>query len=135
MIAIPGSRVPDTLEQCGKRGVRAAIIISAGFRETGAEGLRAERAIAEIAGRYHMPVLGPNCLGLIDTFTPLNATFAAGMPPKGKIAFLSQSGALCTSVLDIAIAERVGFASLVSLGNKADLSEIDFLSAWPGPHR
>jgi acetyltransferase len=130
LIAIPGSRVPDTLEQCGKRGVGAVIIISAGFRETGADGLRAERAIAEIAGRYNIPVLGPNCLGLIDTFTPLNATFAAGMPPKGKIAFLSQSGALCTSVLDIAIAERVGFASLVSLGNKADLSEIDFLSAW-----
>jgi acetyltransferase len=82
-----------------------------------------------------MPVLGPNCLGLIDTFTPLNATFAAGMPPKGYIAFLSQSGALCTSVLDIAIAEDVGFASLVSLGNKADLSEIDFLGAWAeSPH-
>jgi acetyltransferase len=132
LIAIPASRVPDTLEQCGKRGVRAAIIISAGFRETGAEGLRAERAIAEIARRYNMPVLGPNCLGLIDTFTPLNATFASGMPPKGKVAFLSQSGALCTSALDIAIAERIGFASLVSLGNKADLSEIDFLSAWAG---
>jgi acetyltransferase len=135
LIAIPASRVPDILEQCGKRRVRAVIIISAGFRETGSVGLRAERAIAETADRYTMPVLGPNCLGLIDTFTPLNATFAAGMPPKGHIAFLSQSGALCTSALDIAIAEHVGFASLVSLGNKADLSEIDFLSAWAeSPH-
>ncbi len=135
LIAIPASQVRDTVEQCGRRRVRAVIIVSAGFRETGSEGLKAERAIAESADRYNLPVLGPNCLGLIDTFTPLNATFAAGMPPKGNIAFLSQSGALCTSVLDIAIAEDVGFASLVSLGNKADLSEIDFLSAWAGsPH-
>jgi acetyltransferase len=135
LIAIPASRVRDALEQCGKRRVGAVIIISAGFRETGSEGLKAERAIGETADRYNMPVLGPNCLGLIDTFTPLNATFGAGMPPKGYIAFLSQSGALCTSVLDIALAENVGFASLVSLGNKADLSEIDFLTAWAeSPH-
>ncbi len=80
-----------------------------------------------------MRVLGPNCLGVIDTFTPINATFAAGTPPKGNMAFMSQSGALCTSMLDIALAERVGFSFFVSLGNKADLGEIDFLQAWAEP--
>ena len=130
VIVIPGKLVLDTLERCGKLGVRSAIVISAGFRETGHEGLLAEHAIAEIAGRYKMPVLGPNCLGLINTLTPMNATFAKDTPPIGKIAFMSQSGALCTSILDIALAEDVGFSYFVSLGNKADLNEIDFLQAW-----
>jgi acetate---CoA ligase (ADP-forming) len=122
--------VLDTLETCGTLGVGAAIVISAGFRETGHEGLLAEHAIAQLAQRYGMPILGPNCLGMINTLTPINATFAKGMPPTGKIAFMSQSGALCTSILDIAIAEGVGFSYFVSLGNKADLNEIDFLQAW-----
>jgi acetyltransferase len=130
VIVIPGKLVLDTLERCGKLGVRSAIVISAGFRETGHEGLLAEHAISDIAGRYGMPVLGPNCLGLINTLTPINATFAKDTPPIGKIAFMSQSGALCTSILDIAVAEDVGFSYFVSLGNKADLNEIDFLEAW-----
>ena len=130
VIVIPGKLVLDTLETCGKLGVRSAIVISAGFRETGHEGLLAEHTIADIARRYQMPVLGPNCLGLINTLAPVNATFAKDTPPIGKIAFMSQSGALCTSVLDIALAEDVGFSYFVSLGNKADLNEIDFLQAW-----
>ena len=130
LIAIPAQYVPETLRACGKRGVRAIVIISAGFRETGPEGFKAERQITDIARQYGMRVLGPNCLGVIDTYTPINATFAAGTPPKGRIAFMSQSGALCTSILDIALAERVGFSAFVSLGNKADLSEVDFLEAW-----
>ncbi|MGD0229184.1 MAG: acetate--CoA ligase family protein [Syntrophorhabdales bacterium] len=135
VIAIPARAVPGVLDECGKRGARAAIIISAGFRETGPEGLQAERAIAGIAARHGMAVLGPNCLGVIDTFTPINATFATGMPPAGDMAFMSQSGALGTSILDIAVAEDIGFASFVSLGNKADLTEIDFLTAWAEPPR
>jgi len=130
VIAIPAKRVLDTLETCGALGVGAVIIISAGFRETGHEGLVAEHAIAALAKRFQMPILGPNCLGLIHTTTPLNATFAAGTPPRGNIAFMSQSGALCTCILDIALAQDVGFSSFVSLGNKADLNEIDFLETY-----
>jgi acetyltransferase len=130
VLVIPAKAVIETLEVCASLGVGSVVIISAGFRETGIEGLRAERTIAEIAQRNHMRILGPNCLGLIDTFTPMNATFAKGTPPQGKIAFMSQSGALCTSILDISIAESVGFSCFVSLGNKADLNEIDFLRAW-----
>ncbi|HVN95015.1 MAG TPA: acetate--CoA ligase family protein [Syntrophorhabdaceae bacterium] len=130
VIVIPGKMVLETLEMCGKLGVESAVVISAGFRETGHEGLIAEQAIARLAQRYQMPILGPNCLGLIDTFTPMNVTFAKDTPPQGKIGFMSQSGALCTSILDIAIADNVGFSYFVSLGNKADLNEIDFLQAW-----
>ena len=130
IIAIPGRWVLDALENCGRQGVPSSVIISAGFRETGHEGLMAERRIAEIAQKYRMRVLGPNCLGVIDTLTPMNATFAAVTPRRGKIAFMSQSGALCISILDIAVAEDVGFSHFVSLGNKADLNEIDFLEAW-----
>ena len=130
VIVIPAKAVLDTLETCARLGVGSVVVISAGFRETGRDGLRAERAISEIARRSNMRILGPNCLGLIDTFTPMNATFAKDTPPQGKIAFMSQSGALCTSILDIALAEGVGFSCFVSLGNKADLNEIDFLKAW-----
>ena len=130
VIAIPGKLVIDTLETCGQKGVGSAIVISAGFRETGHEGLVAERKITDISKKYRIRILGPNCLGVIDTKTPMNATFAAGMPRRGSIAFMSQSGALCASILDIALTEDVGFSHFVSLGNKADLNEIDFLEAW-----
>lgn len=129
-IVIPAHGVLDVLEACGKRHVKLSIVITAGFRETGHEGMVSERKMAEIARRYHMRILGPNCLGMIDTLIPLNASFAAGTPLRGGIAFMSQSGALCTSVLDIAVAEEIGFAKFISLGNKADLSEVDFLEAW-----
>ncbi len=134
VIAIPGKLVLDILETCGKKGVGSAIVISAGFRETGHEGLMTERKIAEIAKRYQVRILGPNCLGVIDMKTPMNASFAAGMPRRGSIAFMSQSGALCASILDIAMAEDVGFSHFVSLGNKADLNEMHFLEAWTDDH-
>jgi acetyltransferase len=130
VIVIPSKGVLDALEACGERGVGSVIVISAGFRETGHEGLMAERKMAEIADQYQMRIVGPNCLGVIDTLASMNASFAVGMPRQGKIAFMSQSGALCTSILDIALARDVGFSRFVSLGNKADLDEIDFLEAW-----
>ena len=130
VIVIPYRFVPAVLEQCGQKGVRAVVVISAGFREAGREGLERERELVEIARKYHLRLIGPNCLGVIDTGTPLNATFAAGMPPAGPIAFMSQSGALGTAVLDMALAGRIGFSKFVSLGNKADVSEIDLLEAW-----
>ena len=130
VIVIPSKGVLDVLEACGQRGVGSVIVISAGFRETGHQGLMAERKMAEIAEQYQMRIVGPNCLGVIDTLASMNASFAVGMPRQGKIAFMSQSGALCTSILDIALARDVGFSRFVSLGNKADLDEIDFLEAW-----
>jgi len=130
VIVIPAKFVLEALEECGQRGTGSVIVISAGFRETGHEGLKAERKMAEIAAKYQMRIVGPNCLGVIDTLSPYNASFAVGMPRRGQIAFMSQSGALCTSILDIALAQDIGFSHFVSLGNKADLNEIDFLQAW-----
>jgi acetate---CoA ligase (ADP-forming) len=130
VIVIPAKSVLDALEECGKKGIGSVIVISAGFRETGHEGLMAERKMTEIAKKYNMRIVGPNVLGVIDTLSPYNASFAVGMPRRGKIAFMSQSGALCTSILDIALARDIGFSRFVSLGNKADLNEIDFLEAW-----
>ena len=130
VVVIPYRFVPAVLEQCGQKGVPAVVVISAGFREAGREGLERERELIEIARKYDLRLIGPNCLGVIDTATPLNATFAAGMPPAGPIAFMSQSGALGTAVLDIAMAGRIGFSKFASLGNKADVSETDLLEAW-----
>jgi acetyltransferase len=130
IIVIPYKIVPHVLKECGEKGVSSIVIISAGFREAGREGLERERELIEITEEYDMRIIGPNCLGVIDTDTPLNATFAAGMPPGGPIAFMSQSGALGTAVLDMAMAGRIGFSKFVSLGNKADVSEIDLLEAW-----
>jgi len=127
VIVIPNKFVPQVMEECGKKGVKGAIIISAGFRETGMEGIKLERQVLDIAKHYGMRIVGPNCLGVISTHTPLNASFAAGMPPKGGIAFMSQSGALCTAILDWALAEGTGFSYFVSLGNKADVNEVDLL--------
>jgi acetyl coenzyme A synthetase (ADP forming)-like protein len=130
VIVIPYRFVPAALEQCGQKGIPTVVVISAGFREAGREGLEREMELIEIAHKYKLRIIGPNCLGVIDTDTPLNATFAAGMPPGGPIAFMSQSGALGTAVLDMAMAGRIGFSKFASLGNKADVSEIDLLEAW-----
>jgi acetate---CoA ligase (ADP-forming) len=132
VIVIPYQVVPEALRTCGEKGIPAVIIISAGFREAGSEGLERELELIDIAREYNIRLIGPNCLGVIDTFTPLNASFAAGTPPKGPMAFMSQSGALGTAVLDIALAGRLGLSKFASLGNKADVSEIDLLKAWVG---
>jgi acetyltransferase len=130
VMVIPAKYVAGALEECGQKGVKGAIIISAGFRETGSEGVKMERALIEIARKYNIRMVGPNVLGVIDTVGKMNASFAVGMPRRGKIAFMSQSGALCTSILDMALAQNVGFSRFVSLGNKADLNELDFIEAW-----
>lgn len=132
IIVIPYLQVPDVLRTCGQKGIPAAIIISAGFREAGREGLERELELIDIGREFNIRLIGPNCLGVIDTFTPLNASFAAGTPPPGPMAFMSQSGALGTAVLDIALAGRLGMSKFASLGNKADVSEIDLLKAWSG---
>lgn len=130
VVVIPYPYVPAVLEECGEKGVPGVVVISAGFREAGMEGLERELELIKIAEQYGIRLVGPNCLGIIDTFTPLNASFSAGTPPRGPMAFMSQSGALGTAILDWAQAGRLGLSKFVSLGNKADVSEIDLLKAW-----
>jgi len=129
IIVFPSSVVHMALEQCGRKGVKSVVIISAGFKEVGGEGILRENQIKEIAGRYGISLIGPNCLGVINTdpSSKLNASFARKMPEEGSIGFLSQSGALCTAVLDYARAKHIGFSKFISFGNKADVSEIDLL--------
>ena len=130
VIVIPYPHVPEALRTCGQKSIPSAIVISAGFREAGKEGLERELELVDICHEYNLRLIGPNCLGVIDSFTPLNASFAAGTPPSGPMAFMSQSGALGTAVLDIALAGQLGLSKFVSLGNKADVSEIDLLQDW-----
>jgi len=129
VITVPAQIVLDVAKECGEKGVKYLVVISAGFKEIGGEGVDREKELINIGRKYGMRILGPNCLGFIDTFTPLNATFAAVMPKKGRIAFISQSGALITAILDWSIRRGLGFSKIVSLGNKADLDEIDFIQA------
>ncbi len=130
VIVIPEGLVLDVVEECGQKEVRAAIVVTAGFGETGREGARRQRRLVEIARRHGVRLLGPNCLGVIDTVCPLNASFAAHMPEGGRLGFMSQSGALCVAVLDLAVAEGIGFSRFVSLGNKADVDETALLRQW-----
>jgi acetyl coenzyme A synthetase (ADP forming)-like protein len=129
VIVFPSSVCDLALEQCGRKGIPAVIVISAGFRETGPAGAQREARLREIAARYGICLLGPNCLGLINTdpAVRLNASFARRAPQPGTIGFLSQSGALCTAVLDYAQGRHIGFSSLVSFGNKAGVTEIELL--------
>ncbi len=135
VIVVPNIFVASVLEESGRKGAKGAIVISAGFRESGAEGLKMEQQLLEIAAKYGMRIVGPNCLGVIDTLVPMNASFAAGTPAVGSIAFMSQSGALCTAILDYALAENIGFSHFVSLGNKADVDEVALLEAWGDDER
>lgn len=129
ILVFPSTVCNLALEQCGKKGVKSAIIISAGFREIGPAGVKREEEIKEIAKKYNISFIGPNCLGVINTdpLSRLNASFARKMPQEGSIAFLSQSGALCTAVLDYAQAKHIGFSKFVSFGNKAHINEIDLM--------
>ena len=128
VILIPAPFVANALEACGQRGVRAAIIASGGFREIGANGAALEAQCLDIARKYKMRLIGPNCIGILDTHLPLNVTFLAPPGPcSGDVAFISQSGAICAAVIDWAASQGLGFSQLVSLGNEADLNETDFL--------
>jgi acetyl coenzyme A synthetase (ADP forming)-like protein len=127
VIVFPANVVDRALRQCGQKGVKAVIVISAGFREVGPKGAAREQHLKEICGEYGISMVGPNCLGVINTdpAVRLNASFARKMPEAGRIAFLSQSGALCTAVLDYARDKGIGFSKFVSFGNKAGVTEIE----------
>ncbi|WP_045216895.1 acetate--CoA ligase alpha subunit [Desulfonatronovibrio magnus] len=128
VITIPRKLVIPSIEKLGSKNTKSAIVITAGFKEIGGKGYYLEQELIEVAQKYEMAVLGPNCLGMINTHGMVNASFAAGKPEQGNIAFFSQSGALCVAILDWALGENIGFSKFVSLGNKAVLDEADMIA-------
>jgi len=127
VVAVPAPLVLDVAEQCGQAEVKNLVVISAGFKEVGGDGVALEAELLKICRAHDMRLVGPNCLGVMDTHTPYNASFSKDFPLKGEIAFFSQSGALCLAILDWSFSEGLGFSKFVSLGNKADLAEHDFI--------
>ncbi len=134
IVATPARLVPGVLEECGQAGVEGVVIISAGFKEIGEEGTQLEIEIARIRKKYGMRIMGPNCLGFVRPALDLNATFLRGNPPAGNIAFISQSGALGSAILDWAVSAGIGFSLFASLGSMIDIDfgdMIDFLGEDP----
>jgi acetyltransferase len=125
VIMIPAPLVPAALEQCGQRGLKAVIVVTGGFRETGAEGAERERELKAIAETYHMRLMGPNCVGVMDAHLPLDTTFITMMPEPGHIAFVSHSGAICGGSIDWARSVGVGYSRIASLGNELDVDIAD----------
>ncbi len=137
IIVTPAQTVPKIVEECVGAQVKTAIIISAGFKELGEPGQKLEEEILVHARRGGMPIIGPNCLGVMNPVYGLNATFAKGMALPGNLAFISQSGAMCTAVLDWSLREKVGFSAFVSIGSMADVNWgtlIDYLGSDPYTH-
>jgi acetyltransferase len=132
IIVVPREAVLAVVDDCGKKGVRALVVITAGFSETGEEGRRMEAELGERIRRYGMRMIGPNCMGLINTdpAVHMDSTFAPALPMTGRIAFMSQSGALGFAILNIAKQLGIGFSYFVSLGNRTDVSSNDMLLYW-----
>jgi acetyltransferase len=137
VIVTPAHTVAGVVRECGEAGVPAAVIISAGFKEAGPDGLALEQQVTQEARRSKMRIIGPNCLGIMNPLTGLNATFASAMARPGNVAFVSQSGAMCTAVLDWSLKEAVGFSAFVSIGSMTDVGwgdMIDYLGSDPRTH-
>ena len=130
IIILPAHIVPSIMEQCAKIGTKSVIIISAGFKEVGEEGLKLEQRVIQIAMQAKIRVIGPNCLGVIVPANHVNASFGGDLPRKGGIGYLSQSGALLAAILDTANSNGIGFSKLVSIGNKVDVDELDLIKAF-----
>lgn len=130
VIVIKNTIVPDVLEECGKKKIKSAIIITAGFKEVDEQGAKLEQRLKDIAKKYKIEVIGPNCLGVmnLDPKTMMNSTFLKITPKSGQIALISQSGAICAALCEDASAQGIGFSAVVSMGNKAVMSEIDVLN-------
>jgi len=127
VVVTPSRLIPGIIKECGEAGIKAAVVISAGFKEVGPEGAELERQLVENARAAGMRIIGPNCLGIMIPPSGVNATFAAAMARMGNIAFLSQSGALCTAVLDWSLKENVGFSAFMSIGAMADVGWGDLI--------
>ncbi|MHC4434753.1 MAG: acetate--CoA ligase family protein, partial [Planctomycetota bacterium] len=135
VIVVPARIVPAVLRQCAKLKVKSAIVITAGFKEVGKEGKELEEEVVQIAKRSGIRLVGPNCLGVIAPANKLNASFGGKLPAAGTVGYLSQSGALLAAVLDMANDSGIGFSKLISVGNKADVDELDVLRAFgEDPH-
>ncbi len=131
VLVIPPPAIPDVIAEAGKKGVKGLLVISAGFKEVGGEGVKLEQMVREKVAEYGIPLVGPNCLGIINTdpTVSMNASFALKIPRHGNLGFISQSGAICTAVLDYAEVHNLGFSKFISFGNKADVNEVDILRA------
>jgi acetyltransferase len=127
VVTTPARTVPSIIKECVEAGVKGAIVISAGFKETGPEGVELERQVLENAKQGNMRIIGPNCLGVMSPISGLNATFATTIARKGNVGFISQSGALCTAVLDWSLRENVGFSAFVSIGSMLDVGWGDLI--------
>lgn len=125
ILIIPTQATPEAIEDCGKRGIKAAVIVSAGFKEIGEDGAKLEQECVEVAQKYNVRLLGPNCIGTIDTHLPLDTTFLQPpMPEQGGIGFISHSGAFAAAIIDWSRGQGFGFSRLVSLGNQADRKSV-----------
>lgn len=129
VIVVPAKAVPAALRQCADVGVKSVVIITAGFKEVGAQGAQLEREVVQLARASGIRLLGPNCLGIMVPGRKLNASFGSSLPEQGTIGYVSQSGALLTAILDSAKAGQIGFSALFSIGNKADIDELDVIDA------
>jgi acetate---CoA ligase (ADP-forming) len=131
VVIVPAAGVPEVIDELGRVGTRGVIVVSSGFREIGEQGAALEDDLVRRAAKHRMSIVGPNCFGLLNTDpeVSLNATFSESLPPRGNIAFVSQSGALCAGVLRYGIAERIGFSRFVSVGNRAGVDENDLLTS------
>ena len=129
VIVIKNTIVPTVLEECGKKKIKGAIVITAGFKEVDEEGKKLEQQLKDIAKKYNIKIIGPNCLGVmnLDPKTMMNSTFLKITPKSGEIALVSQSGAICAALCEDASAQGIGFSAVISMGNKADTNEIDVL--------
>jgi Acyl-CoA synthetase (NDP forming) len=125
VIVIPSHLIPATVEECGETGIKNIVVISAGFKEVDEEGARLENQLVEICEEYKIKLVGPNCLGVMDTYNNMNASFSSDIAHKGKISFMTQSGAIMAAILDYADKKNIGFSRIVSLGNKAVINEND----------
>ncbi|MFZ2055305.1 MAG: acetate--CoA ligase family protein [Candidatus Aminicenantales bacterium] len=130
VVIVPSRFVASVIEDCGRMGIKAAIVISAGFKEIGGKGVDLEQRVLEVSRKYDIALVGPNCLGIINTdpVSQMSATFATDMPKVGNIGFISQSGALCVAVLNYAQEANIGFSKFISMGNKAGVGENELLS-------
>ncbi len=132
VVAVPKPHVLSSVKDALAKGAKSIIMITAGFKETGEEGAALERQLAELCHRSGARLVGPNCLGLLNTRNRLNSSFAGNLPKEGKIGIFSQSGALCTSILDLAEGRNLGLSKLISIGNKADINEDHLLEYFAG---
>ncbi len=127
VVVLPVTIIMETMKAVGERGIKAAVVITGGFKELGEEGAKIERDLKALTDSYGMRIVGPNCVGTMSMYTGLNSTFIKGMPVAGPIAFVSQSGALGGGVIDLVLDSNIGFSHFASLGNQMDVNETDMI--------